>query len=84
MTDSDALEAALNRVRARGVIVATERSLNHSRYRGRRLTAAEKAAALEQKAYYLGRDLSDQTNPFEDWKHPGAERLAQSYKLGRC
>lgn len=83
MAKQDELDAVLQRVRARGTIVAVERNLKKARYRRESLSDEEIKSMLEQKAYYLGRQVPGDSNPFDDWDHPGADRLAKSYRIGR-
>lgn len=83
MTDEIHPEVMLAIVRSRCTIRATERKLKKSRYRRRPLSDGEIEAMLEQKAFFLGRQLKTDRNPFQDWDDPNAERLAKSFQIGR-
>lgn len=77
------LDLQLAVVRSRCTIMATEKKLKKSRHQRRPLSEAEIQMALEQKAFFLGRELKSDVNPFDGWdKHDCADRLAHSFQIG--
>lgn len=75
-------DAMLHRVRSRGIIVAVERKLKQAKYRREHLSDDEISAMLQQKAFYIGRQVKNEPNPFENWDREDAEQLANSYRIG--
>lgn len=75
-------EVMLAVVRSRCTIRSTRRKLEKARHQRRPLSRAEIETALEQKAFFLGRELKTDVNPFEGWDLENADRLAQSFRLG--
>lgn len=70
-------------VRCRVAILTVERGLDKQRYSRSTLTTMQKREALAVRAFRLGQQFKHYgDNPFNQWHHPLAQQLSESYMLG--